>query len=741
MRTRWVPKVKPEDLRRTLRMIDVEGLTPIGKGILAVRSDSLGLKYNEFLNPREVPLKPVNLDLAYRFVEIVRRYGERTVIYGDYDVDGITSSVIMYKLLKALGIEAQIILPNRFRDGYGLNRYTADRLALKRPTLLITVDNGISAYDEICYLKAKGLKIIVIDHHQFERVPPADLVIHPDLTQIGDIGLTAGGITFKLAYVISQLYDLKLDLNELVILAAISTVADVAPLVGENRLLVVRGLEAMRYHSPHWLTALWEHSRRAGNPNSTFDIGYIIGPRLNAAGRMDDPKLALQLILEEDLNKLELIAGKLESLNSERRRYQEQVLKYLQRTGEGIYDDVIVFLPNDTELRKILHEGIIGIIAGRLAERYELPAFVLTYTPDGKTLKGSARTPHKLLSVVKALENLSDHLLTYGGHHKAGGFSLETQNFLKFRDGLLEHYAKLRSELNLEVEYDFELLSDMYPYLVQFINSDLKKLEPFGEGFPNPVIAIEAKTVSYSTSHLKAVTVNNQQLIELELNTLPQSLELFERYKIIVEVKGNPRGIIGEVKHIEKVTRRKLWLSTLTNDNNRCVPLKLLIINPYIANFTEQHLSEHPITRRELKFEDLSSLSRTEKYELLARSGKAILYFTSPSQLRYIVSELADMMSNDLEHLNFRVTCEGELGFDYIVYLETGRLSEVKVFKSEKFEVVSLSDLEDISTWLTYKLIVCGRTTLAKLRRFIGILDSVGLKVRNVVLLSKPYEL
>ena len=722
MRKTWIPRLRLSSLPIVPYGLE---LTPIGYAVLLARKNELGLDLSDFLNPLYAQLQPVDARLLNKLLNLLKSSllrSDRVIVYGDYDVDGITSTFIVAYTLKALGFKPVVYLPNRFKEGYGLNHKALkviEELARKYSAgLVVTVDNGVTAYDEIAYLKAKGLKVIVIDHHTFSKLPPADLVVHPALNGVGYEGLTAGGVAFKIGMALKESLDLKLNPNLLYVMAALSTVADVAPLLGENRVIVVKGLRALQRLTPPWMMELWTLSGRKGRPSTVFDLGFIIAPRLNAAGRMKDPKLAFKLLVESDEEKVRAVAEVIEELNRVRRREQDRALRKILERGDGIFDSVIVPTPDEG-----YHEGVIGIVAGKLSEMYGKPAFVTSRI--GEELKGSARSPFDELSVVKALREVSQLLSAYGGHEKAGGFSLSEDRFEAFRKGLKEYYDSL-SHSELTLIYDFELIPQMYPYLMTFLKRDMERLRPFGEAYPEPTLKLLGKVVGYSPNKIKLMPYKQGYALELNLEERA-SVELFETYELIVRFSRNKPGYHGSILHMEP-RREKLFLTS--NEIGDDIILK--IITPGRDSTSE--LPDKLELSRMGDLEDLSGEPRENKYEAILSNPGSILFFSSLKSMNFILSNLRDLLkekaSSQVNH---------QLG--YWIYLPKPELDRLRYKREELVRGIKVEGMHPVEQVDSNKVIVCSIRQPSDLVSFLKALSYRLGKLRLMILPRRLFEL
>ncbi len=473
--------------------------------LLAQRGFTADEQLESFLRPRlrdlRDPFELPEMDLAVQRVLEAIDKGEPTCIFGDYDVDGITSVAIMRHLLSVYGLEPQTYIPIRGQEGYGLSDAAIDRCleAGVKPSLLITVDCGTASGAQIERLADQGIDVIVLDHHEAgpEGRPPAVAVVNPKFGD--DYGyLCSAGVVFKLAHALLKTERLEeVDLKELLDLVAVATVADIVPLVGENRLLVRHGLRRLPQTRNHGLRALMEVSGINGRVTST-DVGFRIGPRINAAGRMDVPADALAALTADSAEVAAGLAEQLDGYNRRRQKHEQQMheeaLQQLEKDFDENKDPVIVLGSRDW------HPGVVGIVASRLMRYYHKPAFVISFDEDGMG-KGSGRSIEGV-SLVNAIDACRPLLEAGGGHHMAAGISLREDNQEGFRQAFANYVlANTTAEdrkprIQIDAEVPFEDLS------LEFLHS-YELLQPFGSGNPQPIFMSREVWLTESPIHLK----------------------------------------------------------------------------------------------------------------------------------------------------------------------------------------------------------------------------------------------
>ncbi len=467
------------------------------------------------------PLRMQDMDRAVGRILDARKKGERVVVFGDYDVDGVTSTALLMDFLDRVGIDAVALLPDRYRDGYGMKPQGVERALAAKADLILTSDNGISAFEAIAVARAAGVDVVVIDHHQpQDRLPDALAVVDPNRPDCGYAfkGLAAVGVAFKVVQAASTGLMRREErvpyLNSLLDLVALGTVADVAPMVSENRLLTRRGMRVMDKTTRPGLRALREAAGSADKPVNTTAIAYFLGPRINSAGRLGSAGLALDLLRSRDEEEARRLAEALNALNARRMDLQnagidearEQVEK-----GGLVRDRMLVVHGEDW------HLGVIGLIAGRLSEVYGRPSAVCTGVRKDGTFTGSARTSGGY-NIVEAIFRCADLLSEFGGHAEAAGFTLPAKKLEAFRDRLIRdaNQALTEEALIRRLEVDVELdASDISLESVSLI----EVLEPFGPLNESPCFMVKDCSVRASNSvgggkHLKMRLQIEKQVVE-----------------------------------------------------------------------------------------------------------------------------------------------------------------------------------------------------------------------------------
>ena len=415
---------------------------------------------------------------------------KKICVYGDYDCDGVMSTVILYSFLSEIGANVVWRIPER-SEGYGLNKNAVQEMHADGVQMIVTVDNGISAIQEAKLIQELGMELIITDHHQpSEELPQALAIVDAHrMDNISPFRLYCGaGIALLLVAAMND-GDLQIAMEQFGDLAAIATIADIVALTGENRFLVRRGLEYLENTERVGLIALREVSGLANKPLDASNIAYTIAPRINAAGRLDSPKLAVELLLEENPETAKQLAEKLNRINSSRKDCEAEIVKAIEQQiieqPELLHERVLLFIGKDW------HAGVIGIVASRMQERFGKPCFVMTV--QNGFGHGSVRS-FGTFHVFKALTACADLLEKFGGHPSAGGFTLKEENILAFKKKLAEYTKEQYPDMPfMEVQVACALQPNMItPESVE----SLKQLAPFGAENPEPIFLAEHIRVS-----------------------------------------------------------------------------------------------------------------------------------------------------------------------------------------------------------------------------------------------------
>lgn len=498
----------------------VNNISKLLAKIMLARGLDTPEKINNFLNPEIAELYDPflfnDMELAVNTVIEAINKNDKITVYGDYDVDGITSVAVLKSYLLERGANVSHYLPNRLEEGYGLNNDAIDKIAADGTNLLITVDCGISAYEEIEYAKSKGLKVIVTDHHECPAILPEAIAVldakRPDSTYPFS-SLAGVGVTFKFIQAISK----KLDLDrktylKYIDIVSLGTIADIVPLVDENRIIVKYGLILMEQTRNIGLKALINASGYAnGEPLSSTVISFGLAPRMNAAGRMGKPDLALELLLEKDPQKAMNMALELSETNKNRQNVEKEIIDEIINMVESqkLYEKDVIVVYNEG-----WHHGVIGIVASKITEMYYKPTILIS-VEDGVG-KGSGRSIEGF-DLHEAVSECADMLIKFGGHEMAIGLSIDEDKIEEFTKKLNEiaenkNVRELQPTLPVEAEITSKEIS------IDTIK-ELEALKPYGEGNPMPLFVyrnakVDGVRLLSNEKHLKLTLKEDSNIFD-----------------------------------------------------------------------------------------------------------------------------------------------------------------------------------------------------------------------------------
>jgi single-stranded-DNA-specific exonuclease len=474
---------KPASVSReqTLGLARALGLPPLLARVLQARGVDTPGSAEAFLSPAldclSDPFLLTGMEEAVARITLARERGERVLVFGDYDADGVSGTAIMVRALHRFGIiDCAWDLPSRMGTGYGLGTARVEQAKADGVSLIVTVDNGTSATEAAEHARKLGISLVVTDHHQIEHgLPPADAVVNPAREDPGHPAANACGsmVAFKVARALTGVDD---DMD----LAALGTVADVMPLRGENRDLVAAGLEWMGRFPKVGIDALARSAKVNLQTLTSEQIAFQLAPRINAAGRMGDPSAALQLLLTDSPAEAGRLAAQLSEANRERRvieaRIVQEAIDKIEASGEDGRRSIVL---GDRDW----HPGVLGIVAAKLQTQYNVPVVLVAFGDEGIG-KGSARSGGDF-RLAELLAACQEHLVRFGGHHAAAGMTVEEQRFEAFRERFEEEIRRVASdqappELSIDCQ---AALSEIDGRLV----SQLERLQPFGNGNPPPV--------------------------------------------------------------------------------------------------------------------------------------------------------------------------------------------------------------------------------------------------------------
>jgi single-stranded-DNA-specific exonuclease len=502
----WVDRLGDAETRIAQAITQRTGMSEIVSRILAGRGVGID-EAEDYLNPTLRGLMPdpssmADMDkLAARIVEAITN-NERVALFGDYDVDGASSCALMSRYLRHFGLDPDVYIPDRIFEGYGPNIAAIDKLIDAGAKLLITLDCGTVSDDPIAHARSRDVDVLVIDHHLSDQdLPPANALVNPNRPDdISGLGyLCAAGVTFMVLVAVNRLLRQRgdtgqPDLMQLLDLVALATVCDVVPLNRLNRAFVVRGLEVARRQANRGIGALALAARVTG-PLNPYHLGYLVGPRINAGGRIGDAALGTRLLTLDDEHEALVIAARLNDLNAERQKIEVEAVEEATRVaeeeiGEGEGPPVLVLASANW------HAGVVGLVAARLRERFERPAFAIALHADG-TGTGSGRSMPGVdlgRAVIAAVE--ADIIQKGGGHAMAAGVTLKPGQLGAFRahmsEALKDSVGVARALTALKIDAALTARGAT----VEFVE-DIERAGPFGSGNPQPVFAFPAHRVKF----------------------------------------------------------------------------------------------------------------------------------------------------------------------------------------------------------------------------------------------------
>jgi single-stranded-DNA-specific exonuclease len=459
------------------------------------------------------PLTLTGMEHALERIQRALANLEHITVFGDFDADGVTSAALMTRVLRALkhtDAPLDYFIPHRIYDARGLSKEAIDKIKARGTMLIITTDCGSSDIEEIAYAKTLGIDIIITDHHQPPaQLPQAYAMINPwrpDCTY-GERYLCGVGIAFKLAQALFRAHNREQEAQELLDLVAIGTIGDVAQLLGENHTLARLGLQQLKHTHNPGLRALIQLANLQPGKLRERDISYVLGPRINAAGRMEHAGTAFHLLTTDDDEEARVYARELEELNQSRQQQTEELMKLVREQAQGLSNDQVVLVYGDKDTWP---EGIIGLVAGKLSEEIKRPVFVLSQ--DAESSRGSARS-HGGFNIIEALRERADLFERHGGHAQAAGFTIANANIEELRQHLLAWYENSQSSIEAVTEdtetpdltgvvIEQETAAPMdTPKVDMFIQrpevltydiyNKINLLSPFGAGNPEPTFRMD----------------------------------------------------------------------------------------------------------------------------------------------------------------------------------------------------------------------------------------------------------
>lgn len=615
-----------------------------------------------YLNPRKDkfydPFLLKDMDKAVTRILEAKHKGERITIYGDYDVDGITSTSILYMFLKELGYQVDYYIPDRISEGYGLNVGAIDIIKKRGSHLIITVDTGITAIKEAEYSQEIGIDMIITDHHECQEVIPEALaVIDPKRTDCNyPFDMLAGvGVTFKLLQGISSALGSEELIWKYLEIVAIGTVADIVPLQNENRIIVQLAFKTMCNSWNIGLKALMKVANIQSNKMTTGIIGFQIGPRLNAAGRLGDAKRGVELFVTTDENIAIEIAEDLNAENTKRQQMESEILKQALQVIESSIDI------NNTKVLVVAghgwNHGVIGIVASRLVEKFYRPTILLTIE-DG-VASGSARSVEGF-SIFEALSNCKALFEKFGGHDMAAGMSLKEEHIVQLTRSLNIYADKVMAEDTLipKINADFKL--DIKDVDIEFIEK-ISTFEPYGIGNEEPQFVLTGylntiKQIGQTNNHIKLDLIQNEHVLPVV------GFNLSDFYEKLGP--NNPIEVIGTLNINEWQQRRT---AQLIAKDIRLMPDFEKIIHKYIEGIPQlMHLDV---------MDYIAIIPTRKDYESIFRYLLSLN--TQQLEQTYINKMLSVVNGNTSEHI-----------LKIIICLEVFKELELIDYKIEQMKVV-----------------------------------------------------
>ncbi|MDY2573673.1 MAG: single-stranded-DNA-specific exonuclease RecJ [Fusobacterium necrophorum] len=445
-------------------------------------------KLHEFINPSvssfRNPFLFENMETVVSMLERAKQNRTRICIYGDYDVDGITGTAFLVKVFRQIGMDVVYYIPSREEEGYGLTKKNIDFLCEKRVRLVITVDTGYNSLEDVAYAREKGMELIISDHHKTVREAGDEdiLFLNPKLSQSYEFKFLSGaGVALKIAQAFYQKLNLDLDgLYQYLDIVMIGTIADVVPMVDENRIIIKNGLKVLQKTRVKGLSYLLKYLKFGDKNINTTDVSYYISPLINSLGRVGTSRMAADFFIKEDDFEIYNIIEEMKKLNKRRRELEK-----------NIYDDAIRAIEKAGKKRlaciflssRRWHPGVIGVVSSRLSLKFQVPVVLIAL--EGKLGKASCRSI-KNISIYNVLEEVKEELVRYGGHDLAAGFTIEEEKIEKVKRYFMECFSKKtrnveeKKKYNIDMELPLEVVGES---LLQ----DIEKISPFGSENPHPL--------------------------------------------------------------------------------------------------------------------------------------------------------------------------------------------------------------------------------------------------------------
>ncbi len=548
-RKQWIVLKSDKDLAATAAQ--ELGADPLSALIITSRNFTSVEAIGDFLDNREPlsldPFTIKDMDKAAARINKAIESFEMICVFGDYDADGVTATALLYSYLESRGANVTRYIPDRISEGYGLNKSAIDVLSSRGVKLIVTVDNGVSAIEETAYAYSLGMEVVITDHHKTgDTLPECEAVVNPHRPDCPSTfkEMSGVGVAFKLACAIEG-EDEEALLDEYADLIAIGTIGDVVSLTGENRVMVKRGINNINYSPGLGVSALIESAGVRDKKISSLTVAYTLCPRINAAGRMGSADKALDLLLCDDAESAELIAQEISQMNSKRQQTETEIFKHALSyiyNNPGIQNDKIIVVDGED-----WHQGVIGIVAARLTEKFGRPSVVISR--NGDTAKGSARSIDGF-SIYDAIESTADLLTHYGGHTLAAGIGLNSSDIPAFRKAINEYAAGSKIPFAKQyIDCKLQLSSiglDLLP--------SIEALEPFGCGNQQPCfglfgVKIEEISGVSEGKHTRFIVSKNNSRVHAVCFNYPEkrfSFEIGDTVDLAVNLERNTYG--GETR-------------------------------------------------------------------------------------------------------------------------------------------------------------------------------------------------
>lgn len=499
--------------------------------------------------PQMDPYDFIDMDKCVDRIEQALINGEKIAIYGDYDADGVTSTAILYSYLSAREANVIYYIPERMTDGYGLNNNAIDYLASEGVNLIITVDNGITAYEEAQYIKELAMELVITDHHRApEVIPEAVAVVDAYREDCNTTfkGLSGAGVALKLVTAMEggEWNDI---VEEFVDLATIGILADISPVYDENRRIIKKGIESINNTNRIGIAALIEASGMKGKEITSGNLMFSLIPRINAAGRIGKAARMVRLFLTDDQEEAREIANQVNTENAQRKNIEVEIIKeideYIEKNPEELLNRILVFKGIDW------HHGVLGITASRIAEKYGKPAIILTNEEDSGIISGSCRSIADF-SIFDAINACADELVKFGGHTLAAGISLKEENFDSFKKAINDYAKSVAFEMPFQ-KIDIECKIPPAGLAVDLVKT-VSAMEPFGVGNREPVFGLYGYSIEsiYPLSEGKHIKINlfrdNKVVSAVKFNTDFKSFPYKPKDKIDAAVSLSLTNFRGE---------------------------------------------------------------------------------------------------------------------------------------------------------------------------------------------------